>query len=729
MVRLFLSSACSQVPGSQASPAPTALAANTADVVSVGCSDPRRRGIIEPMDTDTQEAGRTSADQKRGGKKNTEADGKRQVDGRTQGDRPQATQTTQADRKSRVDTGPRESERPASARRFQEDAVAQGRAGTQVERTQTGRRMQEDRGTRSEESTPTAMKGQSEKGSVSSPGPQSSECFDQIPEGPSVPQEPGFVLRSEEVAVTAPGSYEPALLAASGGGRTLPVQRPPQGGLEQRGGPEWPGLVKDKPEDGLIPGPKEEQPREVPSMDLGGCPPAGQSPEAPTLPSPPRRGLTTSSREALPSTLAPEHMSAAAFPPSGDQALLRPAPALSLGPGTPTQSHPPAAMSANSEGSYAPGPDAEGRPPGPQSCDPGLIDSLKNYLLLLLKLSSAEPGGGGAEAQGAAATGAPVSSAALVPDVEVAGLSPRTSRRILERVENNHLVQSAQSLALSPCTSRRLTGLLDREVQAGRRALAAARGPGLSTLTVPAIVVGEEGGPGLASEGSSEGEGEGPPEGPGLPGASPESGVRRWLGETGGQTASGPGALPADRRAQEHFQEEEAPGEAPTGLPAATPEELALGARRKRFLPKVRAGGDGEAAKAEERESPTVSPRGLRKGLTPGSPGTPGREKRSPTQGRKAGMLEVPRAEDESAAGDLGSGPKANSADAEQVLDEGKQDASAKSKKAKDLLKGEQWGGWGRASGERVAHRGSRAAEGAHPRGVYSAPPTTVSWN
>ncbi|XP_032197905.1 alpha-protein kinase 3 isoform X1 [Mustela erminea] len=679
-----------EVPESRASPAPTALATNTADMVSVGCSDPRSRGIIEPMDTDTQEAGRTSADQKRGGKKNTEADGKRQVDGRTQGDRTQATQMTQADRKSWVDTGPRESERPASARRFQEDVVAQGGAGMQVERTQTGRRMQEDRGTRSEESTPTAMKGQSENGSVSSPGPQSSECFDQIPEGPSVPEEPGFVLRSEEVAVTAPRSYEPALLAASGGGRTLPVQRPPQGGLEQRGGPEWPGLVKDKPEDGLIPGPKEEQPREVTSMDLGGCPPAGQSPEAPTLPSPPRRGLTTSSREALPSTPAPEHTSAAAFPPSGDQALLRPAPPLSMGPGTPTQSHPPAAMSANTEGSCAPGPDAEGRPPGPQSCDPGLIDSLKNYLLLLLKLSSAEPGGGGAEAQGAAATGAPVSSATLVPDVEVAGLSPRTSRRILERVENNHLVQSAQSLALSPCTSRRLTGLLDREVQAGRQALAAAQGPGLSTLTVPAIVVGEEGGPGLASEGSSEGEGEGPPKGPGLPRASPESGARRWLGETGGQTASGPGALPADRRAQEPFQEEEAPGEVPTGLPAATPEELALGARRKRFLPKVRAGGDREAAKAEERESPTVSPRGPRKGLAPGSPGTPGREKRSPTQGRKAGMLEVPRAEDEPAAGDLGSGPKASSADTEQVLDEGKQDASAKSKKAKDLLKAPQ---------------------------------------
>ncbi|XP_027426684.1 alpha-protein kinase 3 isoform X1 [Zalophus californianus] len=698
-----------EVPESQANLAPTVLASNSADAVSAGCSNSRSQGIIEPMDTDTQEDQRASADQKPGGKKNTEADGKMQVDGRTQGDRTQTTQRTQADRKTQVDIVPQGSERPASARSSQEDAVAQGRAGTQAERTQTGKKMQEDRriqedkGTQSEGSIPTAVDGQSEKGSMTSLSPQPRapkcppsegpqapqiiECFEQTPEGPSVPEEPGFLLRSEGAAVTAPGSYEAALLDAPAGSRTLPVQRPPQGGPEHRGGPEWSGPVEDKPEDGPLPHPKEEQLREVPSMDLGGCPPAGWSPEVPTVPSPPGPGLTKSSREALPSTPASQHMSAeAAFPPSGDQALLRSAPPLHLGPGTPTQSHPPAAMSADSEGACALGPDVEGRPPGPRSCDPGLIDSLKNYLLLLLKLSSTETGGGGAESQEGAATGAPVSSATLVPNVEVAGLSPRTSRRILERVENNHLVQSAQSLLLSPCTSRRLTGLLDREVQAGRQALAVARGPGASTLTVPAIVVGEEDGPGLPSEGSSEGEGEVSPEGPGRSGASQESSGRGSLGEVGGQTASGQGPLSADGRAQERFREEEAP----TGLPAATPEELALGARRKRFLPKVRAGGDGEAAKAEEKESPTVSPRGSRKGLAPGSPGTPGREKRSPTQGRKAGMLEVPRAEDEPAAGDLGSGPKASSLDAEQALDEGKQDTAAKSKKAKDLLKAPQ---------------------------------------
>lgn len=95
-------------------------------------------------------------------------------------------------------------------------------------------------------------------------------------------------------------------------------------------------------------------------------------------------------------------------------------------------------------------------------------------------------------------------------------------------------------------------------------------------------------------------------------------------------------------------------------------------------------------SKSEERESPSVSPRGPRKNLAPGSPGTPGREKRSPTQGRKA-TLEVPRAEQEPAEGELG--PKAGGPDAESALDEDTQDAPAKPRKAKDLLKGEPQGG------------------------------------
>lgn len=661
-----------EVPESQATMAPTILASSSTDAASAAGSTPKSQGVIEPMDTEIQESRRTCADGQPGGKKNTEADGKMQVN------------VTQ------------ESERPVSDRSSQEDVAAQGRVGTQVKRTQAGERTQEDKG-----SVRTAIKGQSEKESVTSlspkPGapecppseglksPRISECFEKAPERPSVPEKSGFMLRSEEAAVTASENLEQTVLGPLGGGPTLPAQLPPEGSLEQTGGeknqgPEWSGLVKDKLEDDLFQGPKEEQRREVLPVDLGSCAPAGLSPEGPTVPSLPGTGLTDSS----------QHMNAAAFLSSGDQALFNSAPPLHLGLGTPTQGHPPETMAARNEGACTKMPDVEGRPPRPQSCDPGLIDSLKNYLLLLLKLSSTEMSGAGMEAQRGAAPGGPAPSGMLASTVEVAGLSPRTSRRILERVENNHLVQSAQNLLLSPCTSRRLTGLLDREVQASRQALAATRCPGPSPLTVPAIVVGEEEGPGLVSEGPGEGEGEGPLEEPGLLGTSQESIVEGQLREAGGQTASGQGPLSAESRAQEPFQEEEILGEAPTCLPAATPEELALGARRKRFLPKVRAAGDGEVANPEERESPTLSPRGPRKGLSPGSPGTPGQEKRSPTQGRKAGLLEVPQAAEKPAAEDLGSSPKASGQNPELGLDEGKQETPAKPKKAQDLLKAPQ---------------------------------------
>ncbi|XP_046508213.1 alpha-protein kinase 3 [Equus quagga] len=701
---------------SQATMAPTTSASNSADTVSAGCSTSRSQGVTEPMDTETQEDRRMSADRKTVGKKNTEADGKMQVDGRTQGDGTQTTQRTQAERKTQVDVVTRERERPESDRSSWVDVVAQGRVETQVERmqaderTEEGGRIQEDKGAQSEGSVPTGVKGRSEKQSrtslrpqfrapeLPSEGPRSPqiiECFEQTPEGDFVPEKPDFLLRSEEAAIRGSGNHEETVVGPLAGGLTLRAQLTPKGALEQMGGErcqglEWSSPVKDEPENGLFQCPKEEQLGEVLSVDLGGCPPAGLSPEVSTLPSPPDTGLTKSSEEGLPSIPTSQHLRAAAFLPSGDQDLLSSAPPLHLGQGAPTQSHSPEATAASSEGACAKAPDVEGRTSGPRSCDPGLIDSLKNYLLLLLKLSSTQTSGGGTEPLGGAATGGLAPSSTLVPTVEVAGLSPRTSRRILERVENNHLVQSAQTLLLSPCTSRRLTGLLDREVQAGRQALAAARGPGPSLLTVPSIVVGEEEGPGLASEGSSEGEGEASLEGPGLLGTSQESSMGGLLGEAGRQAASGQGPLSAESRAQEAFQEEEVPGEALTSLPAATPEELALGARRKRFLPKVRAAGDGEAAKPEERESPTVSPRGPRKGLAPGSPGTPGREKRSPTQGRKAGLLEVPRAEEEPAAADLGSSPKASGPDAEPALDEGKQDSPAKQRKAKDLLKAPQ---------------------------------------
>ncbi|XP_031296485.2 alpha-protein kinase 3 isoform X1 [Camelus dromedarius] len=714
-----------KVQESQATMAPAVSSSNSSDTVPAGCSTSRSQGIIEPMDTESQEDRRTSADQKTGGKKITEVDRKMQVHGRTQGDRTQTTQRTQADRKMQVDVVTQESERAESDRNSQKDVVAQERVGTQTdgrtqadrktqadEMTQEHRRVQEDKRTQSAGSTPTAVKGQSEKESPTNlsprsralehppsedPGsPQTIECFEQTPEELSIPDKPGFLLRSDKAARTAPENHEKAVLGPLAGGLPLRAQLPPEGSLEQMGeercgGPKWSGPEKDKPEEGLFQGPKEEQREEVLSVDWGGCPPAGLSPQVPPPPSVPRTSLTDHSQQGLPGTPTSPQVSATAFLPSGNQALPSSAPGLHLGPGTPTQSHPPETMAANTEGACAKVPDVEGRTSGPRTCDPGLIDSLKNYLLLLLKLSSSEMSGGGTESQGEAAIGGLVPSPTLIPTVEVAGLSPQTSRRILERVENNHLVQSAQTLLLSPCTSRRLTGLLDREVQAGRQALAAARRSGPSPLSVPAIVVGEEEGPGLASERSSEGEGEVSLERPGLLGTSQESSMGGPLREVGGQAAPGQGVLSAESRAQEAFQEKEAPGEALTGLPAATPEELALGARRKRFLPKVRAAGDGEATKPEERESPSVSPRGHRKGLAPGSPGTPGREKRSPTQGRKAGMLEVPRAEEDPAAGDLSSSPnKASSPDAELAQDEGKQDTLAKPRKAKDLLKAPQ---------------------------------------
>ncbi|XP_059533984.1 alpha-protein kinase 3 isoform X2 [Myotis daubentonii] len=697
-----------EVPESQATMVPTVSASSSTGIASAGGSTPRSQSIIEPMDTETQES-RTYADWRHGGMKNTEADGKMQVDGRTQ-----------ADRKTQMDIVTQESERTESDRSSQKDVVAQGRTGTQAERTQEDRktqasaktqedRIQEDRRTQSEGSVPITVKVQSEKKSVTNLSPQSrvpepspSEgsssqiiaCFEQSPERSSVPEKPGFMLRSGEAAATASGNQEEMVLGPLSEGLRLPAQLLPEDSLEQTGGgrcwgPEWSGPVKDKPEESLFQCPKEEQPGEVLSVDLGGCPPAGLSLDVPTLPSPAGTGLTDSSQQGLPSTPTSQHISAAAFLPSGDQALLSSAPSVHLGPGTPTQNHPPETIAASNEGACAKMSDVEGRPSGTQSCDPGLIDSLKNYLLLLLKLSSTETSRGGTKSQEGAAPRGLAPSPTPAPTLEVAGLSPQTSRRILERVENDHLVQSAQTLLLSPCTSRRITGLLDREVQAGQQALAAARSPGSSPLTVPAIVVGEEEDPGLTSEESSKGDGEVPLEGSGLLGTSQESSAGGLLGEAGGQAASGQRPLSAESRAQGPSREEEFPQEAPAGLPAATPEELALGARRKRFLPKARAAGDGEAAKPEERESPTVSPRGPRKGRSPGSPGTLGREERSPSQGRKAGLLEVPQAE-EQAAGGLGSSPKPSGLDAEPTLDEGKRESPGKPRKAKDLLKAPQ---------------------------------------
>lgn len=703
VIKTLLLAMCSQVLESQATMAPATSASSSPDTTSVDHGTPGTQGIVEPMDTDTQEAGRTHADGRAGGRKKTQTDGKPQVDGRTPGDGTRASWRTQSDGKAQVDTATQGSERPQSDRSSQKDSVPQRRADMQVGQTQADEKSQQDlrdtricekKETQLVDSIPTAFKTQSEQPSVASlsstprafkPSPsecprtdQVMECFETSPEASRVQEKSGFMLRSEEPPVTAFRSDEDTPLDPLSGNHMCLAQPPPEGNSVQFGGEthqksEWLGLVKAKQEDSLFQCPKEEQPGETPSVDLPGGHSAGLSQEVPATPSFSGTGLTKRLQEGLPSATASQHMRTGNFLPSRDQDLLSSASTLLRGPESPIQSHPPEVMAPSSEGACAKEPNVEGSSSGPRSCDPGLIDSLKNYLLLLLKLSSPETSEARADSQEEAAAGGLASSSTLVPTMEVAGLSPRTSRRILDRVENNHLVQSAQTLLLSPCTSRRLTGLLDREVQAGQQALAAAqcsRGPCPSPLTIPAIVVGEEGS-GTGEEGDSKEE------------TSQESDKNGLLREVGGQTVEG--------RTQEPCQEEVTPGEALTGLPAATPEELALGARRKRFLPKVRATSDGDANKAEERESPTVSPRGPRKGLTPGSLGTPGRERRSPTQARKSSMLEVPGTE-EPATGDLGSRPKAGALDSEPAPDEGKQEALAKPKNAKDLLKGECWG-------------------------------------
>ncbi|XP_048185827.1 alpha-protein kinase 3 isoform X2 [Perognathus longimembris pacificus] len=564
------------------------------------------QGGVDPMDTETLEEG--SVGPTPGGQGEARAPG-----GQADGTPEDTTQCTQTDREMQ------DSERPGAHRSPHEDAQTVGR------QTPTGVRAQEDLGDTKMQtglSPPSRTPRLPPSEGLSSPLME----FVLTPEV-SHPEKPSFVLRSEEPVATASRNHEHSSRGPPPGSPGSPAQ---EGSLEPPGWQERSDLVEDRLESGLPQCPKEqpwgEESSRLPATPV--CPP----------------------QERLHST---PHGSTGALLPSGHQALLSSAPTLHLGPGPPAQSYPPGASAASHGGACARKVgEMEEEPSGARACDPGLIDSLKNYLLLLLKLSSTEPSRAGVEAE------APVPSPTPVP--AVAGLSPCTSRRILERVENEHLVQSAQTLLLSPATTRRLTGLLDREVQAGRQALAAAQGsqgpsPSPSPLTVPAIVVDED---------------EVALKGPSLPESSQEGGLS---------------TLATENSPPEPCQDEGVPGEAPTDLPAATPEELALGARRKRFLPKAKAAADGEASKPEDKaSSPTVSPRGHRKSLAPGSPGTPGRERRSPTQGRKGSMLQVPRADEEPAAGDLGPDPKSSSQDAEPAPEENKP------RKAQDLLKAPQ---------------------------------------
>ncbi|XP_034986419.2 alpha-protein kinase 3 [Zootoca vivipara] len=234
--------------------------------------------------------------------------------------------------------------------------------------------------------------------------------------------------------------------------------------------------------------------------------------------------------------------------------------------------------------------------------DTNLVSSLKNYLLLLLKMTTEADKSKGSKKQEVKAAGERVPPTAIpkhLPDVGIAGLTPRTSRKIFERVETNQLFQSAESLQLTPKTSRRITGMINQELLACKESLVAE--PEAAPLPcVPSIVVGS-----VSSE----------PAGP--PDTSPE-----------------------------------VSGEAPSSaLPSATPQELASGARRKIYLNKGKQADEMEGAAPDgqpraKRGSPTVSPQQGRKKtalLQSPAPASPPVEKRSPTTARKMATLEVPK--------------------------------------------------------------------------------------
>ncbi|NWW74924.1 ALPK3 kinase, partial [Climacteris rufus] len=244
-----------------------------------------------------------------------------------------------------------------------------------------------------------------------------------------------------------------------------------------------------------------------------------------------------------------------------------------------------------------------------------LVSSLKNYLLLLLKMSDSSKDA----TKGDTDSGdkeQPDAGAGMIPEIGIAGLSPRTSRRVLEKVQNNQLFQTAENLPLTPRTSRRITGMINeefvssKEMLAGRpvpprrRTWGAPEAEGPPSLSVPSIVVGSVP----------------------VAGAAPHS-----------------SDLPAG-------SSEGSPPDSLAVLPCATPEELALGARRKIYLPKPKQVGEEEEAALESpghSRSPNVSPRQSRKNTSllhspapaPSSPS----EQCSPTLTRKMATLEVPK--------------------------------------------------------------------------------------
>uniref|UniRef100_A0A8C8BPU0 non-specific serine/threonine protein kinase n=1 Tax=Otus sunia TaxID=257818 RepID=A0A8C8BPU0_9STRI len=249
-----------------------------------------------------------------------------------------------------------------------------------------------------------------------------------------------------------------------------------------------------------------------------------------------------------------------------------------------------------------------------------LVSSLKNYLLLLLKMSDSSKDAT-KEDTDPRDEEQPDAEEVMVPEIGIAGLSPRTSRRVLEKVQNNQLFQTAENLPLTPRTSRRITGMINEEFVTSKEMLAcrpvppkrhtrvAPEAEGPPQLSVPSIVVGSM----LPAAGAEQ-----PPDNiSDLPPASPEK---------------------------------ESPGDPLAALPCATPEELASGARRKIYLPKTKQAGEEEKETSESSghmRSPTVSPRQSRKNAallqSPALAPSPPTEQRSPTLTRKMATLEVPK--------------------------------------------------------------------------------------
>ncbi|XP_056428888.1 alpha-protein kinase 3 isoform X2 [Hyla sarda] len=180
----------------------------------------------------------------------------------------------------------------------------------------------------------------------------------------------------------------------------------------------------------------------------------------------------------------------------------------------------------------------------------------------------------------------------LIHHVESAPQSPVTPRRS-SKVVTEKTVLSKEDLSFSPATSRRIAAKI-----------ALGTDPTVA-LTVPSIVVGNDL-PGEKTLGS-------------MLSVPPRDNSRKW-------------------RSTENL----------SLIPSATPEELALGARRKIFLNKTKLnneepGNTGSLTPPSRKESPNVSPGLSRRNNTLSVTQSPPVERRSPGTIRKMAMLEVPK--------------------------------------------------------------------------------------